>query len=230
MKKPVQLLRSWIPEHVSSRTVLEVMDFLRIVPAAGRQARRRHYVQNSAVWQMLRHTAAGAGGLIENQHGCTGMVCGQAGIPGCGCEIIACYNVCLLLGLSVPGDFPGLIRQFERYGLAAGGWFGAPPKAIHDYFLKRGRQVRMTLREADFDRTAADSRVLVVTVYNDRKDIGAEIHTYAVSVEETAQGRRYIGHNVTCDGRVAAPAESLTALIRRESGGRAGGICCIGIS
>lgn len=188
-----------IPQKVGNRTVLwamEVMRKLSRVPEdviAGNHAQNmrtlsegsifepREMIENQACWEKIRF---GCGRHHSMQYS--------------GCEIIAAYNA--LLALSEAGSvarMAGLISRFERNGSLRRGEFGCSPCALRDFFLEKGYEVRMTATKdwETIERIGRESDVLIVTAYNDRKNIMAQVHTVCITKES---GGGYAVHNAYC--------------------------------
>ena len=111
-----------------------------------------------------------------------------------GCEIIATFNALKALGKAVSPDFMAeLIGEYEKHGAALWGEFGVSPLAICAYLKRQGFSVVTTKKDDDKSLNMADSRcrVFIVTVYNDAKDITAQIHTICITKEENG----YVLHN-----------------------------------
>ena len=192
-------------------------------------------------------------GFIEDQNNFTDVSLGKVTMKYAGCEIFAVYNSLVALGkgsdalrlfegreekaesgkledqdkITSQGKLlANLIRYFEGDGIVLSGAFGTAPKALFDYFKKLGCNARLVTRERDFEELAEGSVCMILTMYNDRKDITKEVHTVSI----TKQPEGYVAHNVYCNGKVIGPCKSVTELIGCFNGGKSKGISLIGIS
>ena len=149
-----------------------------------------------------------------------------------GCEIIATYNALKTLGKADSPDFMAeLIGEYEKHGAALWGEFGVSPLAICAYLKKQGFSV-VTAKKDDRSLDMADSRcqIFIATVYNDAKDITAQIHTVCITKDKN----RYILHNAYRKNQKGAyvasvPYATLKEAISHISGQEAKMICLIGI-
>lgn len=188
-----------IPQKVSNRTVLRAMEVLRRFSRVPKRVIARNYEEN------LRLLSDGSifdpAVLIENQ------ACWESVQFGCGkhhnmkysgCEIIATYNALLALGQEGSAALmAALISGYERDGSLRRGEFGVSVGAVFDRFLKNGYVVRMTAKTEweEIEKLGRQSDALIVTAYNDQKNIMAQIHTVCVT-KEKAGG--YAVHNAYC--------------------------------
>ena len=149
-----------------------------------------------------------------------------------GCEIIATFNALKALEKAYSPDFMAeLIGEYEKHGTALLGEFGVSPSAICAYLKKQGFSV-VTAKKDDRSLDMADSRcqIFIATVYNDAKDITAQIHTVCITKEEN----KYILHNAyrkNQDGIYVAsiPYATLKEAIAHISEQEVKMICLIGI-
>lgn len=137
------------------------------------------------------------GDYIENQYYWKDVLFGfPLKIPGkvdagnmaySGCEIIAVANaICNMKeGLSKE-EMANLIAHFERDGMALDGLIGTSPRALNDYFCSNGYTTEYTTsnRAADINHIGNDYNTIVVTAYNDKDNIGDEIHTVCITKNE----------------------------------------------
>ena len=152
-----------------------------------------------------------------------------------GCEIIATYNAILSLGETLPEQgITDLIGAYEKKGAVLWGGWGVAPRAIYRYFKEKGYDTAMTCSTApeDIDRMGEEYRTVIITVYNDARDITKQIHTMNVS---KAGQNAFVLHNCYRRDRdgsyiTGAPHVSLWETIRSLGGGKALPICIIGIN
>jgi len=216
-------LKGFIPKFISNRVVLGFYGFLRKFQSFLRISWKycaRHFKENEKAYGLKGYPV-----YIENQNEYTDMRYGRVTMKYAGCEIMAVYNTMYDLTGRHDESLPEMIYEFERDGMAVSGRFGTAPQAIRDYFERHGFETRMTLRESEFDEIAVKSNAVILTFYNDCRDIFKHIHTISV----TKEYGKYIAHNTYCDGRVVGPWESISELINNINEGNAKGICLIGI-
>lgn len=187
-----------IPMHVSNRALLIVY---RLLAAFGvpRFIRRNHLRENrirleQTNWDFWRLPDD----YIENQSEWGNIRFGvgrHLSMSYAGCEIIATYNAGKALGDPVSKrHMAELIEGYEARGAALWGMFGVAPAAIAAYFRKNGFAVE-TADGADrraVGEIARNSKVMIATAYNDRKDITAQIHT--VCITKNRDGK-FVLHN-----------------------------------
>lgn len=151
-----------------------------------------------------------------------------------GCEIIAAYNAKKALDSPMSKQYMAeLIRTFETRGAALWGAFGTTPTAVAAYFRKNGFSVETAYGE---DGLAVDSigrrhGVITATVYNDKNDITAQIHTVCITRN---QDGKYVLHNAYRRDKngcytESVPYETLQEAVAHISGGEPKLIYLIGI-
>ncbi len=225
-KKKKSKMRAWIPARVGNRTVIRFLDLLR----GGQRVFGRSFPgnreKNEAAFPAHEAAIRAAGGFVEDQNRYGDMVYGRTTMRYAGCEIFAAYNIIVaLLGRTLM-SLPEMIEAFEKDGMVLSGKFGTAPKAIRDFLRQQGFSAEMTAREREFDEFGKRFEGLILTMYNDRNDIGQEVHTVAVSKDAAG----FTAHNVYGSGRVVGPCAGLSELIGGINGGRAKGIALIGVS
>lgn len=175
------------------------------------------------------------GKYIENQPQWKQVRFGRYTMDYSGCEIIATYNALLSLG-ETPSEqgIADLIEVYEKKGAVLWGGWGVAPRAIYRYFKERGYDTAMTISIApeDIDRIGKDYRTIIITVYNDARDITKQIHTMNVSKTDK---NAYVLHNCyRRDGNggytMGMPHASLWETIKSLNNGAAMPICIIGIN
>ena len=192
-----QFIVSFIPRHVGNGVVLKVYQLLALIPVP-KKNRKKNYDHNAiwlkdAGWNFLTAPAA----YIENQNEWGEILFGWGShhnMKYSGCEIIATFNALKALGKADSPDYMAeLIGEYEKHGAALWGEFGVSPPAICTYLKKQGFSVVTAKKSDDKSIDLADSRcrVFIATVYNDAKDITAQIHTVCITKEEN----KYILHN-----------------------------------
>lgn len=156
-----------------------------------------------------------------------------------GCEIFAVYNALVSLGEEMTGqNLVELISFFERKGAVWAGGLGIAPKAAGQYFKKRKYKVAFTWsrKEAPIKKLGENSDTIIVTAYNDGRDIFQCIHTVNISKDEL--GKFHV-HNDFYSRKNArgelefvshGPYDTLSEAVKHLSGGTAAPICVTGIS
>lgn len=193
-------LKSVIPQKISNKTVWKAMEWMRRhtnhIPAA---VIAHNYAENM---KQLRNTAIfDPAGFIENQAQWGAVRFGSGknhSMRYSGCEIIATFNALKALGEKADAcRMAELIRHYETDGAMRNGEFGVSPGAIRDFCSEKKWKVRVTDAKSreQLDAFGAGSDVLIVTAYNDRRNIMAQVHTVCVTKNESG---RYIVHNAYC--------------------------------
>ena len=192
-----QFLLSFIPRHVGNSVVLRIYHLLALIPVPTKNRKKNHDHNTiwlkEAKWDSLTIPSV----YIENQNEWGEVLFGRGShhnMKYSGCEIIATYNALKALGKADSPDFMAeLIGEYEKHGAALWGEFGVSPLAICAYLKKQGFSVVTAKKDDDISLDMADSRcqIFIATVYNDAKDITAQIHTVCITKEEN----KYILHN-----------------------------------
>lgn len=194
-------IAAFIPKYISNRVLVKVYRFLALF-GVPRFIRRNHLRENcirleQAGWDFWHEKDA----LIENQSEWESIRFG-VGRRQCmayaGCEIIATYNARKALGEQVSKKFMAeLIGAYEARGAALWGAFGTAPSMIAAYFKQNGFTVETA--EGTDERAAAEIArnhdVMIVTAYNDKNDITAQIHT--ICITKNREGK-FVLHNAYC--------------------------------
>ena len=209
----------FLPHHVSDGTVLAFLRFFSFpVP---RKKRDLHREQNLAQWDR-RWDQAVEEGLIERQSLLSGMVLGNTGAEINSCEVIALHNVLLALrdpeALSLGrGLFPALLEECEAGGLALGGAFGTAPAKLLARLRAKGYTYEFLygkkLTEEALAEAERDCRAFLVTVYNDRDNVMAMIHTMSITREKN-------GFRVSNGGLRGQSFPSLTEAVHAPGHGK----------
>lgn len=188
-----------IPRYVSNRVVLNGYRLFAWI-GVPHFVRKRHFHENREElkrtnWNFWQTKDA----LIENQSEWGNIRFGvgrRCSMRYAGCEIIAVYNARKALGERVSKrEMAELIALFETRGAALFGLFGVAPTKITAYFRENGFAVQ-TADGADEDAVeeiARSHNVMIATVYNDKNDITAQIHTVCITKNRDGQ---YVLHNV----------------------------------
>lgn len=231
-----QFLLSFIPMHVGNSVVLRVYNLLTLIPVP-QKIRKKNHDHNvvrlkDTKWGFLTMPST----YIENQDEWGEILYGRGShhnMRYSGCEIIATFNALKALGKADSPDFMAeLISEYEKHGAALWGEFGVSPMAVCAYLKKHGFSIVTAKKDDDKSLNMADSRcrVFIATVYNNAKDITAQIHTVCIIKEEN----KYILHNTyhRNQDRVYAasmPYATLKEAIAHISKQEVKMICLIGI-
>lgn len=214
-----QFLISFIPRHVGNSVVLMVYHLLTLIPVP-QNIRKKNHDHNAiwlkdAKWDYLTMPSS----YIENQNEWGEILYGWGAhhnMRYSGCEIIATFNALKALGKAVsPDSMTELIGEYEKYGAALWGEFGVSPMAVCAYLKRQGFAVVTAEKDDDKSLNIIDSRcrVFIVTVYNDAKDITAQIHTVCITKEDNG----YILHNAYCMDQNGAYAASIPYATLKEA-------------
>jgi len=216
---------SLIPEKVNNKVVLFFLELLRKLQIPIKEISKRNLQSNQD--NILKHIDIIDihGGYIEDQNNYTDMKYGKKTIQYSGCEVIAVYNAIFSLVGRHAFYLEDLIKTFENNGMVLTGRFGTSPKALYSFFNKNGFISRFTSKESEFEAVSSESDSIILTFYNDRKDIRNQIHTVSI----TKENGYYTAHNVYCNGTILGPCSSVTDLIHEINDGKAKGISLIGI-
>ena len=101
-----------------------------------------------------------------------------------GCEMIAAYNLRLLMGK--PKPLSEITREIYPYGVFFWGIFGTNPLALKRYFRENGLPVQTELDDDRFRQSFAGAQYGILSFWNSDKTIFKGIHT--VAVENTPDG------------------------------------------
>ena len=192
-----QFLVSFIPMRVGNSVVLNAYHLLTLI-SVPLKIRKKNHDHNTILlkdtkWDFLSVPSA----YIENQNEWGEILYGWGShhnLRYSGCEIIATFNALKALGKADSPDFMAeLISEYEKHGAALLGEFGVSPLAVCAYLKRQGCSVVTVKKDDDQSLDLADSqcRVFITTVYNDAKDITAQIHTVCITKEDNG----YILHN-----------------------------------
>lgn len=188
----------------------------------------RNYDRNVAAFERHKNRIAEDKGFIENQNLYNDMHYGVSTMAESGCGVIAVYNALKVLGLNESGSegtpsLPNLISIFEGSGITMAGQFGTGPKAVADFFKKRGIDVKIAYEESRYAVVAKSRKVSIITIFNNKDRLHDFVHTMCISNE----GEYLILHN--SNGRKAIYSSMRELLQGCGIKGKAQGIMIIGI-
>lgn len=215
MKKTGSFFRSFIPKRVSNRTFLRLYQWTALVKVSQKRRNINYKYNIVKLRSMDRNLRNDHAAYIENQNEWGEIVYGAGphhNMKYSGCEIIATYNALSALDALTECDaaesMARLIQYYEANGAALLGDFGVSPKAIETFFKKQGFFVTTT-DEGDSKNTDfvdSQSKVLIITVYNDGNDITKQVHTVCITKDV---GRGYVLHNAYCRDKNGVYRESI---------------------
>ena len=186
----IRIIKAFIP-GLPNAFVVGALRFFSLFSFISKKRRDKNNKVNVEAVQTGSYT--GKDGFIENQHAMKQLCFGKTDMAYAGCEIIAVYNA--LLSLDCRKDLCELISIFEKRGSVFGGRFGTSPYALYRYLMKTGMNVSFSFRRKDFQKLAEESRVFIITYYNDAKDIMQQIHTICVTKDQNSV---MYPHNAYC--------------------------------
>ena len=223
----IRWLYAFIPAHVSNGIVLGVMQIMRFLQRRGYKYAADHLMENKRRLNEIQNEAApDSEKYIEDQKSYKNIRLGKSDIAVAGCEVIATYNVLRALKMTQV-SFAELISDFEKDGIIYGGRFGVAASAMRDRLKAAGLDTVMTTDKGKMGGLLKDSEVSILTMYNDRTTIGAQVHSVTVTGTDDEHG--YYVHNVHGDGKVYGPFSDWSDLIKRLNDGRIGPISLIGV-
>lgn len=215
----------YVPENVSDLTLLGVLSLMSIkgLPA---DTVAKHKDKNETEWKKYQKDHDN-GKYIEDQPGMTEIQYGNLTGNKNACEVIATYNALqYLTNGNSPDSFPDLLAQFEKNGITANGAFGTSPEAVSSYFKKNGYDTKMltenNISSSNISDMSKSYDTYIMTTYNNQSDLGAQIHTVSITVENG----KYVVHN---DYEGTKSYSSLKAAVSGYKDGNGEPISLIGI-
>ena len=221
---------SFVPQRVSGRTALGFMEFLRAVQPRRVTLAEGNLYGNIYAYAKHRERVYRQDGYIEDQENYTDLRYGSVTVSYAGCEVIAVANVlnalrrACLIGDDLCQELPHLLYLFEMNGKILGGRFGTSPGALRDYMKFLGFETWLCTDMQNFPIVAGMSDVLILTCYNDEKNLLKEVHTFCISKEDG-----YRTHNAYDRGKAGCRYEKFEDLLRDLNGGSAKPICLVGV-
>lgn len=219
-------LCAFIPNQIDNRVVIGAFEIMRKKQKLLRKNYEWHLMANKNAFKKHEANIKRSRGYIEDQNNYTDMVYGDSTMQYAGCEIFATFNAIVNLRGKNLTSLPEMIAEFEKDGMVYSGKFGTSPKAIEDFFKRRGYKTEMTTKENEFDKVGRRSGSMILTMYNDKDDITKEVHTINIS----KYAGKLIAHNVHCNGVVYGPYKSVSEVLKNINNGNAKGISLIGIN
>lgn len=150
------------------------------------------------------------------------------------CEIIALYNALYSLNDGVKKskyDFPELIAQIEATGPCINGIWGTSPFIIMCYLQDEGYKVKLydgkkARKESNIQDLEREYDTYIVTVYNDKNDVGEMVHTMSIT-KTIIDGK--IKYNLR-NGGVDEPKDSISECLNAYNDGNSQTISIMGVS
>lgn len=231
---------NYVPSHISDGSVIYAMTLLS--PPLDDETIRNHLIYNRINWKNhMSDKHFLVDGYIDNQHSLKDMYYGVDGGPktadGNSCEIVALYNALYSLNHGVDSskhDFPELIAQIEANGPCINGIWGTSPFIIMCYLQDEGYKVKLydgkkARKEKNIQALERDYDTYIVTVYNDKNDVNAMIHTMCITKTEMDGKEKYNIWNTLDDNKIE-PQDSISDCLNAYENGNSQTICIMGVS
>lgn len=239
----VKWLYAFIPVHIGNAVILFAMQCFRFFQRHGFMYAASHFELNRRGLSLLKEEEPALFlRFIECQNRLSGLYLGMSTMDKAGCEVIAVYNA--LTAFDIEGrSIPKLIEGFEKDGIMHSGRYGVSVSAMKDMLGRFGLKVDMTSKKDKMRALFEKSKVMILTMYNDKKDLGQQVHS--VMIESADKGtdageqyaecageykKEYFVHNMYGDGRVMGPYNDWDDMLARLRDGRIGPISLMGIS
>lgn len=202
----IQWAYEYVPKHVNDASLIYVMTLMST--GLDGETVKRHLDHNRKNW--IDHISSSdviVDGYIDYQFGLTDMYYGINGSSITAddntCEIIAMYNAMYYLndGVDSPRhDFPEMIAQIESKGPCLNGYLGTSPVIMNEYMKGEGYHTKMiqgskARNEKSIKKLQDDYETYIVTLYNDKNDLSAYIHTMCITKVEEDGDIKYILRN-----------------------------------
>ncbi len=231
--------REWlyrlIPRIISNRMLLRITQCMRFLQRHGAMFAASHTDLNIRSLKELIYDnpVMRMSPFIENQRQLTSMYIGLSTMAEAGCEVIAVYNALKAVSID-EHPLPELIEAFEKDGIIRSGKYGVAPMAMRDHLKRLGYKTEITSKVDKMGEILDKSRVAILTLYNDRENIGEQVHSVCISRSPVSgadfrSGMGYVIHNMYGDGRVLGPYKDMDDIRTGLRGGRTGPISLIGI-
>lgn len=244
-------IASYVPEHINDASVIYAMTLLSS-PLDG-DTIKNNLEHNRMVWRQymsgekekdkiesMKGKRFFVDGYIDNQHWLDDMYYGVDGGPmlatGNSCEIIALYNALYSLNNGVKlskYDFPELIAQIEGRGACINGLWGTSPVIIHEYLEDEGYEVKMISGKKahnanDIKKIQDEYDTYIVTVYNDKNNVYAMVHTMCITKTKMDGKVKYNIWN-TLDVNKIESQDTISDCLNAYNDGNSQTICIMGV-
>lgn len=242
-------IHNYVPSHISDGSLIYAMSLLS--SPLDDETIKNHLKINREVWLEymsgqketekitdMKGKRFFVDGYIDAQGYFTDMYYGVNGGPIMAkknaCEIIALYNALYSLNDGVKKskyDFPELIAQMEGLGPCINGQWGTSPFIIMYYLQNEGYKVKLyegkkAKKESNLQDLEREYDTYIVTVYNDKNDVGEMVHTMCIT-KTNIDGK--IKYNLR-NGSVDEPKDSISECLNAYAGGNSQTICIMGVN
>ena len=235
-------LYAFIPLHIGNGIILFAMQCFRFFQRHGFVYAASHFDLNLKGFSVLKEEEPAIfDRFIECQNRLNCLYLGMSTMDKAGCEVIAVYNALTAFDIA-DRSLPKLIESFEKDGIMHSGKYGVSVNAMKDALKKAGLKVDLTSRKDKMKALFEKSKVMILTMYNDKKDLGQQVHSVMIesvdgktdvkaSDEERTEsaGKEYLVHNMYGDGRVMGPYHDWDDMLNRLRDGKTGPISLMGI-
>ena len=180
-----QIVLGYIPQNVSNETVIDVMEYL----SEGKITRWEINRNEKNNFEKISEELYKNGNYIENQRYWGDIKYGLKDMAFSGCEIIAVINARHSLGDDMSEMWVvDLISYFEENGCISNGLLGTSPMALVEYLSDTGYEVEYTTTTdySEIEKIGERSDTIIATVYNEKDDLGEQIHT--INIEKATDG------------------------------------------
>ena len=188
-KSIIAQLKAFLQNNVPNEIVVNFLEYLRTFK---KKEIPSHLSENRIAFKNHLSTINSNKGFIEDQRNYKDMTYGALPLSDNGCELIAIYNALFELTGKKDTDFSLIVDMHEKDGILLSGLFGTSIRAIEEYFVKNGFKTKSSSKKEDYEQIAQNSDVLILTMYNSRYDITAQVHTIAITKKD---GKYYVHNN-----------------------------------
>lgn len=204
-KEFVHSVLRFIPQKVPNETVVAVMKYVADHNTISEEQIKENAKNNLSV---ISHKPGDdsnkklykTGTYIENQGDWGEVKYGNSDMAFSGCEIIAVINARHSMGDDMSKkEVVELISHFEEKGSFFHGILGTSPLALVDY-LKENTDYNIectaTTDYGEIEKIGKRSDTIIATVYNEKDDLGEQIHTINIEKATDEEGKEvYYNHN-----------------------------------
>ena len=188
-KSIIAQLKAFLQNNVPNEIVVNFLEYLRTFK---KKEIPSHLSENHIAFKNHLSTINSNKGFIEDQRNYKDMTYGALPLSDNGCELIAIYNALFELTGKKDTDFSLIVDMHEKDGILLSGLFGTSIRAIEEYFVKNGFKTKSSSKKENYEQIAQNSDVLILTMYNSRYDITAQVHTIAITKKD---GTYYVHNN-----------------------------------
>ncbi|MCM1170725.1 MAG: LXG domain-containing protein [Clostridium sp.] len=227
---------NYVPAHISDGSLIYAMSL--VSRSLDDDTIKNHLVNNREKWiDHIHKKGIFVDGYIDKQEDLTDMYYGVNGssitADNNSCEIIALYNALYALngGVASPKyDFPELIAQIEGNGPCINGIWGTSPFIIMCYLQDEGYKVKLyegkkAQKESNILDLEREYDTYIVTVYNDKSDVSAAVHTMCITKTDIDGEIKYHLRN----GNGELPQDSISDCLSAYEDGNSQTICIMGV-